>query len=66
LNNLYGGDGDTWPFLRDWRNRWTPQKPNCRAMPHGRSEPEIKDGENSAKNGVTERLRCETIQKEVS
>jgi len=31
-----------------------------------RSGPDIKNGRNSAKAGVPKRLRCETIQKEVS
>jgi len=31
-----------------------------------RSEPEIKNGESSAKSGVPDRLRCRKIQNEVS
>jgi len=31
-----------------------------------RSEPEVKNGRSSAKNGAPERLRCGTIQKELS
>jgi len=31
-----------------------------------RSAPEIKNGRSSAKDGVSERFRCGTIQKEVS
>jgi len=45
-----------------WRNSTETQQ-SSHAL---RSEPEVKNGRSSAKDGAPERLRCRTIQEEVS
>jgi len=52
------------PLLRDgeWKNSTETQQSGHTP----RSGPEVNIGRSSAKDGVPERLRCETIQEEVS
>jgi len=52
------------PNLKGWRHRGTPWRQQSGHAP--KSEPEVKNGRSSAKDGMPERLRCGTIQKERS